>query len=70
MDAEFESQRLWYLDSGCRNQMTKNHEIFVDPDKNYSSQVKLGDGKPPLLPIGMKGNKNLISNVFKLKNKK
>ena len=25
--------------------MIENHEIFVDPDKNYSYQVKLGDDR-------------------------
>ncbi|KAA8546163.1 hypothetical protein F0562_020943 [Nyssa sinensis] len=45
MNVEHNSQNVWYLDSGCSNHMTGNREIFVELDGNYSSQVKLGDGK-------------------------
>ncbi|KAA8529716.1 hypothetical protein F0562_034184 [Nyssa sinensis] len=45
MNVEHNSQNVWYLDNGCSNHMTGNREIFVELDGNYSSQVKLGDGK-------------------------
>ena len=71
MNAQEESDNIWYLDSGCSNHMTGDRKKFVQLDDNVFSQVKLGDGK--LQNIEGKGvivvyikrdNKRLISDVL------
>lgn len=71
MNAQEESDNIWYLDSGCSNHMTGDRKKFVQLDDKVSSQVKLGDGKlqnvegKGVIVVYTKGgNKRLISDVL------
>ncbi|TXG57853.1 hypothetical protein EZV62_015682 [Acer yangbiense] len=35
---------IWYLDSGCSNNMSRNNKIFLDIETTVRSKVKLGNG--------------------------
>ncbi|KAG6498678.1 hypothetical protein ZIOFF_038400 [Zingiber officinale] len=45
MIVQQQPQNAWYLDSGCSSHMTGDGSLFIDLDQNFSSEVKLGDGK-------------------------
>ena len=71
MNAQEESDNIWFLDSGCSNHMIGDRKKFVQLDDNVSSKVKLGDGKlqnvegKGVIAIYTKGgNKRLISDVL------
>ena len=71
MGADHEVSSLWYLDSGCRNHMTGNLDIFVELDSGFTSQVKLGDGKlqnaegkGTIAVYTRGGNRKLIDDVL------
>ena len=34
---------VWFLDSGCSNNMTRNKKWFVELDENFSCTVRLGN---------------------------
>ena len=71
MNAQEESDNIWYLDSGCSNHMTGDRKNFVQLNDNVSSQVKLRDGKlqnverKGVIAVYTKGgNKRLIFDVL------
>lgn len=75
MNVQQESQNVWYLDSGCNNHTTRNHDIFVELDQDFASQVKLGDGKLPsaegkgVISVRTKGgNSKLYGDVLYVSN--
>ena len=37
------SKYIWFLDSACRNHMTRNKELFSSLDTSIQSEVKLGN---------------------------
>ncbi|TXG67366.1 hypothetical protein EZV62_008641 [Acer yangbiense] len=39
-----EKDSTWHLDSGCRNHMSGNENIFLDVDSTVTPKVKLGNG--------------------------
>jgi Reverse transcriptase (RNA-dependent DNA polymerase)/gag-polypeptide of LTR copia-type/Integrase core domain/GAG-pre-integrase domain len=41
--AKEEISDIWYLDSGCTNHMTGNHELFRDIDTSYKMKVRMGN---------------------------
>ncbi|XP_073153344.1 uncharacterized protein [Henckelia pumila] len=47
------SLNMWYLDSGCSNHMKGHKDYFIKFDENFSSEVKMGDGK--MQPVQGKG---------------
>ena len=40
--AQEKQSDIWYLDSGCRNHMSGNIEMFFDLDERVKSEVTLG----------------------------
>ncbi|CAL2258514.1 unnamed protein product [Prunus armeniaca] len=51
LDREESKSYLWYLDSGCSNQMCGNKTIFSDFDKTFKKTVKL-ELKSNLISMG------------------
>ena len=45
MSVQQESKSTCYLNSTCKNYLTRCKEFFVSLDAGYTSTVKLGDGK-------------------------
>ena len=45
MSVQQESKSTCYLNSTCNNYLTRCKEFFVSLDADYTSTVKLGDGK-------------------------
>jgi DNA polymerase III delta prime subunit len=35
---------VWYLDSGCTNHMTDNHQIFHEINTSFETNVRMGNG--------------------------
>ncbi|XP_073302980.1 uncharacterized protein [Primulina huaijiensis] len=75
MSAETEDRNVWYIDSGCSNHMTSKLDSFVELDRNFSSEVKLGDdkiqkveGKGTIEVHSKQGNKKHISDVLYVPN--
>ncbi|XP_073064165.1 uncharacterized protein [Primulina eburnea] len=75
MSDETEDQNVWYIDSGCSNHMTSKLDSFVELDRNFSSEVKLGDGKIQKVEgkgtievYSKQGNKKHISDVLYVPN--
>ncbi|KAG6487034.1 hypothetical protein ZIOFF_055615 [Zingiber officinale] len=65
------SKSVWYLDSGCSNHMTGNHDTFVKLDPNITSQIILGDGsqksgkgKGDIAVQTKEGQEKLITDVL------
>ena len=66
-----ESRDVWYVDSGCSNNMTKNKSCFVQLDETIKSKVTLGDGnvqivegKGTIVVKTQNGSKKYIHDVF------
>ncbi|XP_037491734.1 uncharacterized protein LOC119369488 [Jatropha curcas] len=53
-DVSIEAKGAWLVDSGCTNHMKPNLENFDSLDANYSSKVRLGDGR--LVDVKGKGD--------------
>ncbi|XP_060671025.1 uncharacterized protein LOC132800770 [Ziziphus jujuba] len=71
MSVKQESKHTWFLDSGCSSYMTGDPQLFVKMDKNFLSEVKLGDGKSHevkgkgVIAVNFKGgNSKLIHDVL------
>ncbi|KAG6392771.1 hypothetical protein SASPL_146997 [Salvia splendens] len=39
------NERMWFVDSGCSNQMTGSRSLFKDLDEKQKGEVRLGDDK-------------------------
>lgn len=75
MTVQQQPQHVWYLDSGCSSHMTGDRSLFIDFDQNFSSEVKLGDGKlhrskgKGSIAVQTKGgNKKIINDVLYVPN--
>ena len=65
------SPKVWYLDSSCSNHMGGNENIFSFIDKNYKSEIKMGNngtisvvGKGSIMMHTKQGEKKEIQNVY------
>lgn len=57
--AQESSNKMWFLDSGCRKHMSGKKDMFSDIDHSITSQVKLGDNKT--VAVTGKGQVNIIT---------
>ena len=59
-------QHLWYLDSGCSKQMTRDASKFISISFKQDGHVTYGDNKGKILGKGTIGNENslFIHDVF------
>ena len=69
--AQEKQSDIWYLDSGCSNQMSGNIEMFSNLDESVKSEVTFGtDSKISIMGKGRvniltkKGEKKYISDVY------
>ena len=50
------SPKLWYLDSGCSNHMSRNESCFVFIDNSFMFGMKMGNNR--VIPI--MGNESIM----------
>ena len=62
---------VWYLESGCSNHMSGNESMFSFINKNYKSEIKMGNngivpimGKESIMIRTKQGEKKEIQNVY------
>ena len=65
------SPKVWYLDNGCSNHMSRNESLFSFIDKNFKSEIKMGNngiisilGKGSIMVCTKQGEKKEIQNVY------
>ena len=65
-----EDEEVWFLDSGCSNHMCGERDWFVDLDKSFSQNVKLGDDRRMMVKgrgsirLQINGSVQLITSVY------
>ena len=62
---------IWFLDSACSNNMTRNKKLFSSLDTSIQSEVKLGNeckvkvnGKGVIVVYSKNGERRTIHDVY------
>ena len=68
----FNENDVWFLDSECNNQMTRNRELFTSLDSFVQFEVNLGDGNKVIvngkgvITVHAKNDKKKIVEYFNI----
>ncbi|XP_023772790.1 uncharacterized protein LOC111921438 [Lactuca sativa] len=71
VEANADEDRIWYLDTGASNHMTRNYTYFSELNKNITGKVRFGDGscvsikgKGSILFEGKSGEQKLMKDIY------